>query len=298
MRILWTLVLLVVAAPVFGQDSTSAVYRDNVVIVVDASGSMGYNWPSPDAAGKTQTKMVIAKSAIKTVLSTIGENTQIGIIVFGRVKDAWVYPLGAKNTEAINTAIDSIITGGNTPLGTYIKSGADALIQQRQKQFGYGSYRLLIVTDGDADGGSETTKMNRYTEEIIARGITVDVIGVDMGTTHALAKIVGPNYRAADDPKSLTKAITEVFAEISRKKDDSTADFKSLEGLDPALAKNMIEALAKPQNYPIGEKPKPVSLKAPSSALVNDSPANVGIVLGGIAVLIVISLVIKSIASK
>lgn len=265
MRI-WMLVLLL-ASFVLGQDATSNVYHDNVVMVVDASGSMNYNW-----SGTDNKKMDIAKDAMKTVLATVAENTQIGIVVFGRVSNEWVYPLGAKNVTAINDAIDSIRSGGGTPLGTYIKKGADALIEQRQKQFGYGSYRLLIVTDGDANSGSETSKMKKYTAEIIARGINVDVIGVDMGSEHALARIVGDHYRAADNPAALTKAITEVFAEVSQTSDGGKADFELLEGLDPMLAKQMIGALAKPQNHPIGEN-RPKSNAQSSAADWGDSSA-------------------------
>ena len=251
MRKIWIPVLLL-ASPVFGQDATSAVYYDNVVMVVDASGSMGYDW-----TGTNTEKMDIAKDAMKTVLSKIGENTRIGIVVFGRGGTEWVYPLGPKNNQALTEAIDNIRVGGGTPLGTYIKKGADALVLQRQKQFGYGSYRLLIVTDGEASGSGEAKKMKTYTQEIIARGINVDVIGVDMGEEHALAKIVGDNYRAADDPASLTKAITAVFAEVNRQDADDPADnFELLEGLDPNLAKQMIGALAKPRNHPIGTNPK------------------------------------------
>ena len=249
MRI-WILVLLLVS-PVLGQDVTSNVYHDNVVIVVDASGSMANNW-----SGTNNDKMEIAKEAMKTVLAQISENTQIGIVVFGRVRDAWVYPLGPKNNEALLAAINGISTGGGTPLGTFIKKGADVLIEQRKKQFGYGSYRLLIVTDGDASGGEERM-MKEYTQEIMSRGIHVDVIGVDMGSEHTLARIVGDNYRAADNPAALTKAIAEVFAEVSQTGDGGKADFALLEGLDPMLAKQMIVALAKPQNHLIGEKASP-----------------------------------------
>lgn len=288
MRTLCILILLM-AAPALGQDATS-VYHDNVVMVVDASGSMGYDW-----SGTSNTKMPIAKKAMKAVLATVSENTQIGIVVFGQVSDAWVYPLGPKNDEALERAIDSIGTGGGTPLGTYIKKGADALVQQRQKQFGYGSYRLLIVTDGDASGGSEERMMKDYTEEIISRGINVDVIGVDMGDEHALARIVGDNYRAADNPESLTKAITEVFAEVSKTGDGGKADFELLEGLDPALAKDMIGALANPQNHPIGEKPRPKLNIQSSAAEQVESPAEFrplwlfgGLGIGAIVVIVLI----------
>lgn len=289
MRI-WIAVLLLVS-PVLGQDATSAVYHDNVVMVVDGSGSMNDSW-----SGTDNRKMDIAKVAMKTVLATVDENTQIGIVVFNGGRTTWVYPLGPKNDAALLLAIDNIECGGGTPLGTNIKTGADALMEQRQKQFGYGSYRLLIVTDGQASGWGEEDKMKEYTPLVIARGINVDVIGVDMGGEHALAKIVGDNYRAADNPESLTKAIKEVFAEVDRKDaGDSAKDFELLEGLDPALAKEMIGALAKPHNHPIGTKPKQPSpqpqrrsdASSPSSpATVDSGGGEVLWILGGIAVIV------------
>jgi len=299
---IWILVLLM-ASSVFGQDPTSAVYHDNVVMVVDGSGSMRDAW-----TGIGEEKMALAKRAMKTVLSKIDANTQIGIVVFNGGNSTWVYELGPKNDAALIAAIDSIQTGGGTPLGTNIKLGADTLIAQRQKQFGYGSYRLLIVTDGAASGFGEESKMNEYTPEVIARGINVDVIGVDMGKEHSLAKIVGSNYRTADNPESLEKAITEVFAEVSKTGDGGAADFELLQGLDPNLAKEMIGALAKPQNHPIGEKPpappKPENRQS-SAAPAQDydwnanppvTPKGIGLftILGGGAGIVVLVLVIRS----
>lgn len=298
---IWIMILLL-ASPVFGQDVMSAVYHDNVVMVVDGSGSMNDRW-----SGTDDRKMDIAKVAMKTVLATVNENTQIGIVVFSGGRTTWIYPLGPKNDAALTEAIDNIGCGGGTPLGTNIKTGADALIEQRQKQFGYGSYRLLIVTDGQASGWGEEDKMKEYTPLVIARGINVDVIGVDMGGEHALAKIVGDNYRAADNPASLTKAIKEVFAEVDRKDaDDSAKDFELLEGLDPALAKEMIGALAKPQNHPIGTNPPAPQLQrsdaSPSSsaspAANYGDPVNVDTgnrspwIFGGVVAFVVLAIVV------
>lgn len=284
----WILPLLF-AASAIAQESD--VYHKNVVMVVDASGSMAGGW-----SGTGQTKMDVAKEAMKTVLHQLGDETQVGIVVFGRVKNRWIYPLALKNNNAIEDAIDSIQTGGGTPLGTYIKVGADALVEQRAKQFGYGSYRLLIITDGEADSGSETRKMKEFTEEIVSRGINVNVIGAAMAKQHALAQIVGDhNYRAANDPQALQTAIQEVFAEVSKQDaNDAASSFDLLEGLDPLLAKDMIGALAKPQNHPIGEQP---SFDAPprNKKLIsqgNPADSDTGMGAGSILVVVVIGIVV------
>ena len=118
---------------------------NNVVIVLDASGSM-----NDVMRGTTVQKMKAAKSALIKVIDQIPENTNVGLLVFGssNVQDDWVYPLGPINREMLETAIQLPMPEGRTPLGAYIKKGADRLLDQRKKQFGYGTYRLLVVTDG------------------------------------------------------------------------------------------------------------------------------------------------------
>ncbi len=261
----WVIALMLSCSLCFAQ-SGQHVYYDNVVVVVDASGSMAFKMTGTDT-----TKMDLAKEALSTVLSQVDSNTQIGIVVFGRVNNDWVYPLSLRDDEKLTKAIFSIDTGGGTPLGTYIKKGADALIKQRHAQFGYGTYRLVILTDGEASGGSEQRMMKTYTAEIKRRGIDVDVIGVDMQQDHALKKIVGHRYHSANDPASLLTAAKIVFAEVSKDNPDAVKDFELLEGLDPALASKMLSALSNPQNHPIGTTaPRPKSPPMSSSQGVQD----------------------------
>ena len=85
-----------------------------------------------------------------------------------------------------------------------MKRGADALLKAREKQFGYGTYRLLIVTDGEA---GDPRLVESFTPDIISRGITIDVIGVEMPSRHTLATRVH-SYRNANDPESLRQAIS------------------------------------------------------------------------------------------
>jgi hypothetical protein len=231
--------------------SAQEVYRDNVVIVLDASGSMA----KPMRATGTP-KMDAAKTALKEVLRQVPETTHIGVLVFSarNIQDDWIYPLGPRDDAALLAAIDAPMPRHGTPLGQYMKTGADRLLQERAKQYGYGTYRLLVVTDGEA---SDTQLVNKYTPEIMARGITVDVIGVDMRGKHTLATQVH-SYRSADDPDSLKQAVQDVFAEISS---DSNADadedaFDLIASIPFEVAEGMLVALATSGNNPIGESPK------------------------------------------
>jgi len=234
------------------------VYTDNVVIVLDASGSMDESMR--DAQGKSVRKIDAAKSGIYEVLNQIPDTTNIGVLAFSArgIRSEWVYPLGKKDEAKLRKALEPVEPSANTPLGTYMKIGADRLLQEREKQYNYGSCRLLVVTDGEANN-EPFDRVDKFTSEIKARGITIDVIGVAMKSKHTLATKVN-SYRAANDPASLKKAVTEVFAEVSSKKEDGSIGEEAFDVIAPIpneVAIAMINALSNTGNHPIGEKPKP-----------------------------------------
>ena len=242
---------------------------DNVIVVVDASGSMGTPMGGTD-------RMSVAREALKQVLGQVPESTHIGILVFPR--GDWVYPLGSRVEQRLNNAIDSIRSGGGTPLGSYMKRGADALLKARKKQFGYGTYRLLVVTDGEAN---DRNLVEGYTPDIISRGITIDVIGVDMESEHTLATKVH-TYRSADNPDSLRQAITEVFAEVSSADTGQTDEdaFELIADLPKQTASEMLKSLSTTGNDPIQDytvmrraNPNTQS-NSSSSGTVSPSPTN------------------------
>jgi hypothetical protein len=249
-------------------DSHSAV-----VIILDGSGSMTEIFHGVS-------RMDAAKSALKTVLKTLPNDTELGLLVFasrrGDQVGPWAYPLGARSDNRLMPAIDSVSPGGRTPLGEYIKYGADALLENRERNLGYGTYRLLVVTDGQA---SDSSKMERFAPEVVDRGIVLDVIGVDMEQSHTL-KQMATSYRAADRPEELEEAVREVLAEVSFGQ-DSTADaevFATLEGLPDSFAMATIESLTSgtQNNHPIGYVAKePVPERAPvSSSSVPPAPSS------------------------
>jgi hypothetical protein len=231
----------------FGQDAA-----DNVVIVLDSSGSMAGRLP-----GAGTDKMTAAKAALKQVLRSVPQETRIGLLVFSAkgVSDDWIYPLGPRDDAKLMQAIDRPMPGGGTPLGKYLKVGADRLLEERAKQFGYGTFRLLVVTDGEAE---DQKLVERFTPEVIARGITVDVIGVAMNQRHTLATKVH-SYRSANDPASLKRAIAEVFGEIGASANDvaGAEAFAELKPIPGEVAQAMIQALSSSGNQPIGERPRP-----------------------------------------
>ncbi len=276
---------------------------DHVVIVLDASGSMKQKMP-----GTNQPKMDAAKEALVEVLSNIPQTTHVGLVVFSAadIKDHWVYPLGPRNDDQLIPAIRNINPNRGTPLGQYIKIGADRLLEERKKQFGYGTYRLLIVTDGEAN---DRDLVERYTPEVLARGLRVDVIGVAMDQDHTLATKVH-TYRRANDAAMLKQAIAEVFAEVGGNQSGNVADEDAFELLAPIpleVASSAINALSQSGNDPIGTNqnfaessrrrapnPRPHTTTTHTTVHIDKSGSVLKLViLGGLVLLVLLKAITK-----
>lgn len=222
--------------------SADDIHKDNIVVILDASGSMQDKF----SGDRTKSKMEAAKAALQEVLAKVPDDTWIGLLVFSgaNIRNEWVYPLGEKDTQQLIAAINLPQPGGGTPLGKYIRIGANRLLEERAKQYNYGNYRLLIVTDGEA---SDAAQVEYYTPEILNRQIRVDVIGVDMETDHMLAKVVD-SYRRADNPGELVAAVSEILAETGDTVTDADGEdaFEYIAPLSSEIAADLIQRLTTP----------------------------------------------------
>lgn len=218
--------------------------QDNVVVVLDASGSMRDPMQAAADSGRRRSKMDVAKNALLQVLEVVSPETNVGVLVFsgkGNL-DPLIHPLAPVDRSRLEVAVKRIAPSGSTPLGDFLKRGTDLLLEQRAKQRGYGSFRLLVVTDGQA---SDPALMNAVLPDILSRGITIDVVGVDMGSDHALATRVHA-YRRANDPAALTRVLTEAFAEIGGNQDDAADEeaFDEIAGIPDEMAAALVKALS------------------------------------------------------
>ena len=254
MRSIFLLSLLIFSVQICSADDD--IHKDNIVVILDASGSMQDKF----SGDRTKSKMEAAKEALQEVLAKVPDDTYIGLLVFSgaNIQNEWMYPLGAKDTQKLIAAIHLPQPSGNTPLGKYIRIGANRLLEQREKQYNYGNYRLLVVTDGEA---SDADKVKHYTPEILNRQIRVDVIGVDMKTDHMLAKVVD-SYRKADNPGELVAAVSQILAETGDTGTDVGGEdaFEYIAPLSSEIAVDLIQQLTTPpSNMEIAVKPMEVT---------------------------------------
>jgi len=256
--------LLSTLSSVLGQSSI-----DHVVVVLDASGSMKQKMP-----GSSQTKMEAAKEALVEVLGNIPQSTHVGLLVFSAagVKDHWIFPLAKRDDNTLLPAIRSINPNRGTPLGQYIKIGADRLLEERKAQFGYGTYRLLVVTDGEAN---DRDLVEKHTPEVLSRGLRMDVIGVAMQKDHTLATKVH-TYRRANDANTLKQAIAEVFAEVGSQQGNQAGEdaFEVLDPLPIEFASTAIASLSNSGNDPIGKTSNPPRRTVTNRRQPNQTPTS------------------------
>ena len=229
--------------------SPTVFSQENVVIVLDDSGSMS------EGMSNGKSRMETAKSALVKVLKQFGPDTKLGVLLLNGAysTERWAVPLEPLSPQDAIRKIESLNARGGTPLGERMKDGADALLQLRDKQK-YGTYRLLIVTDGEAN---DARLLNAYLPDILSRGLIVDAIGVDMRQDHSLANRVH-SYRRADDDAALDKALQEVFAERADPSQPSSDDeYALLEGIEDSTVEEVLVELSKPNNAPIQERAWP-----------------------------------------
>lgn len=220
--------------------------QQNVVVILDDSGSMNQRM------GQVR-RIDAAKSALEKVLGSLPQDTEVGVLALN-TRDSngspWIVPMGKADPTRWQQSISKLRADGGTPLGQFTRTAADELLNIRRKNM-YASLRLLVVTDGEAtDGGL----LESYVPRVLARGIVLDVIGVQMAGEHSLARL-SHTYRRADDPQSLTQALTEVFAETSRDDQDAQSDFELLAGLPDGYAEAIIKSMNDVGTQPIDETP-------------------------------------------
>lgn len=218
----------------------------NVVVVLDDSGSM-------DATFEGTSRMKAANNALAQVVRHLPDNSKVGVYL---LNDGWLIPLGPLNKKQAVPKILAVSTGGGTPLGASMKVASDALLKQRQTNV-YGTYRLLIITDGEA---GDRALVDKHLYDILSRGLYVDVIGLDMSGDHSLATKVH-SYRRGNDKRSLAQAVTAAFAESTGADDESgDSDYDLLQGLESGVVLSAINAMGKnlSNNVPVDQAaPRP-----------------------------------------
>lgn len=185
-----------------------AVLTRNFYFIMDGSGSMRERTTRDCGGDQTfPDKISGARWAIKIFLEQMPEDINIGLFVFDRDGRREVVPLGQGNRQRFLNAVKNMDAGGGTPLARAIRFGTDRLVNQYRKQLGYGEFRIVVVTDGEADG-IPTAAL--YAAQ---HGIPIYTIGLCVEQNHPLRQF-SVSYRAADNFADLSQGLQDTLAEL------------------------------------------------------------------------------------
>lgn len=187
------------AAPAAPSGSDDRLRR-NFEVILDTSGSMNDNG-----------KIGAAKAALTTFLHNLPEDAYVGLICFDSGRPKRLLPLGKLDRSQIDQIVARLRADGATPIRDSLVVAAESLRRQREAQGGYGSYTIVVVTDGEETVNSAA--LPSTVQAVIAQGNAVDVIGFDLDSEHSLKAQV-TTYRSARDQATLTQAIMGTLAEV------------------------------------------------------------------------------------
>ena len=181
----------------------------NFYFIMDGSGSMNESTGEDcgDSDGAFSTKIAGANWAITEFLKQVPGDVNMGLYIFDHMGAEERAPLGPADHDKLLHEINEMRVGGRTPLAPAIMHATDTLVEQYKKQLGYGEYRIVIVTDGQAEHIPEAAT---YAAEY---GIPIYSIGLCVGPDHPL-RTFSVSYWSADNFEDLAKGLKQTIAEL------------------------------------------------------------------------------------
>lgn len=140
----------------------------NFVLLIDVSGSMG-----------TENKLPLLKTALPYLVNTLRTQDRIAIVTYSGKWETVLASTAGNQKTVINTAIESLETGG----GTAGSAGINAAYQIAEENFiAGGNNRIIVATDGDFNIGiTNQDQLIDLIKEKRQSGVYLTVVGVGSG---------------------------------------------------------------------------------------------------------------------
>ena len=181
----------------------STMHSAGVLFILDASGSMSESYP-----GGTQSKYVVAKNAIETVLQSYHGQMNFGLHIFGTdqcTTPIIQVPIGS-DPSLIQQTLQAYGPLGGTPLAFAITTGTTELQRYRQ-QSPQDNLAAIILSDG-----GETCSGNPLgaVTNMVGQGITPYLVDSSNGQLAAIANAL--NHQGSQNAYAVTNASQLVTA--------------------------------------------------------------------------------------
>ena len=187
--------------------------RDNVMLVLDMSASMD----GEECSGTFKSKGEAARRAFKAWVATVPEETNIGLAIFGPdgTRLAVALGRGGAHRDELFQAVDETRPRGATPLSDAVALARGELERQALYQQGYGTYRLVVITDGEHTEGYDP---RAEVKMILAnRNNPIEIHTIGFCIEDSALNLEGYTYyQSASNPDELKGGLENVLAEVEQ----------------------------------------------------------------------------------
>ncbi|HRE80760.1 MAG TPA: VWA domain-containing protein, partial [Opitutaceae bacterium] len=183
----------------------------DTLIILDASGSMNERI-------RGETKMVIARRAIRELVESLPAKTRLGLVVYGHRQNSCedielLIPPGPLNKAALVAAVESLAPKGRTPIAASVEFAAQALNYTKNKA------SIILVSDGEETCGGDPCAIAKKLSEQAA-GLTIHTIAFDLTARQAKTfACVSANtqgrFLQANDASTLKDALAVAVSEAT-----------------------------------------------------------------------------------
>jgi Ca-activated chloride channel homolog len=194
------------------QTATAPVTGASTLIVLDASGSM-------TELIKGETKIDIAKRAVRELVASLPDDARLGLVVYGHRKPVdcndieLLIPPARLNRAAFIAAVNAIKPKGRTPLSAALEFAARALDYTNQ------AANVILVSDGletcNQDPCATAARLKAAGVNFVVHAVAFDLSARDAKKLACIATATGGRFLQANDAASLKDALYVAVTEAS-----------------------------------------------------------------------------------
>jgi Ca-activated chloride channel homolog len=180
----------------------------SVVFVVDVSGSMNWDYKTPN--NEYQTPLKVAKLLMEKLAPTLTSTDEVGIVVYGSDSRTVLQLTPGNEQEKILSSIRGLQSEG----ATNMEAGLQEAYRLMQAGKAGKEKRLLLFTDVQPNvGATGTSEFENLVREGASSGVGLTVFGVGVGlgpeTFTAMSKVRGGNAFTLFGSNEVNKVVAE-----------------------------------------------------------------------------------------
>ena len=190
----------------------SASAQNNVMLIIDASGSM-----KEKVDGKT--RISVAKEVVGDALGKLPADTNLGLMVYGhrRAKDCTdielVSPIGAEKAAMLSEMVSKLDAKGETPIAEALNEAAKSF-----KVFKGQQNQIILVTDGLEECKGDPCAAAKSLKDA-GLDVAVNIVGFTLNDDKAkqlqcVTDLTGGKYYSATNAAALTEAMQAVQKQV------------------------------------------------------------------------------------